>query len=162
MQSRHILGISLGTRTIGMAMIVNGTLVDWYTKSFKQQWSDEKKELILETIDRMLEWYGIDSFAIKVPNLLEQHPTVSELYREINFLAQQKGIITEAYTIDSLKEFCGIDVYNKETLRKKVVSWYPELQFEFDSDSEKKNGYHTKLFEAVLAARLLTITNQIN
>ena len=156
MQTSNILGISLGTRTIGMAMTINGELVDWYIKAFKGKWSEQKKELILDTVDRMRERYTITSFAIKVPSVLENHDPLKKLYTEINLLAQAKAIKTDTYTIQTLKDFCGADVSNKALLRKKVLQLFPELKNEFNKEMENKNAYYTKLFEAAFAGYILS------
>jgi len=159
-QTQNILGISLGTRTIGMAMIVNGELVDWYVKAFKGAWSEQKKELILDTIDRMIERYTAGAFAItlkglavKIPNAMDRHSAVLDLHKDINFLAQGKDIATETFSIRSLKVFC--DVRNKKELRATVFKLYPELKNEFNKDVQNRNAYYIKLFEAVLAAHVL-------
>ena len=151
-QQKNVLGISLGTRAVGIAVIYDGELRDWYVKSFKGKWSEEKKELILDAIDRMLERYDIEMFAIKVPSLIERHTTVLELHRDINFLAQQKGIITNTVTIDDLKSFCGKTVTNKNGMQVAALAMFPELQHEYSRASKGLNGYYVKLFEAVLAA----------
>jgi hypothetical protein len=158
--SKNILGISLGTRTIGMAMMVNGELVDWYVKAFKGIWSEQKKELILDTIDRMRERYTAGAFAItlkglavKIPDAIDRYAAVRDLHTDINLLAQQKGIATETFSIRSLKVFC--DVRNKKEIRIKTFELYPELKGEFKKDVQNRNGYYMKLFEAVLAAHVL-------
>ena len=138
-----------------MAMIVNGELVDWYVKAFKGVWSEQKKELILDTIDRMLDRYSIEAFAIKVPNAIHRHAEVQELHRDINFLAQQKKIKTETLSIKSLKRVFT-EARNKKNLGKIAVGLYPELQEEFTKEAANRNPYYTKLFEAVLSAHILS------
>jgi RNase H-fold protein (predicted Holliday junction resolvase) len=151
---KNILGISLGTVSTGMAVVYNDILFDWCVKGFKGKWCEEKKELILDTIDRMLELYEIDLFVIKVPSLVERHASLSELHREINFLAQKKQIPTETITIEDLKQFCGDAVTNKVGLRSKAFQLFPELKNEYGRALEMKNNYYEKLFEACLAAHV--------
>lgn len=152
--SKNILGISLGTHNVGIAVIYNDELMDWYVRGFKQKWSEEKKEMILDTIDRMLERYDIDFFVIKVPALFERHTKVAELYTEINLLAQLKKISTETITVENLKAYPGEEVTNKTGLRAQAVRLFPELKNEYGRALEGKNNYYEKLFEACLAAHV--------
>lgn len=154
-ETKNILGISLGTRTIGMAMLNNGELIDWYIKAYKGLWCEQKKDVILDTIERMLDRYQIDAFAIKIPSAMDRHENVNQLYTEINLFAQHKGIPSETYSIQTLKEFLGEDVSNKRTLRSKVLGLFPELKNEFNKESFNRNAYYSKLFEAVIAAHVL-------
>ncbi len=140
-----------------MAVITNGELLDWYVKGFKGKWSEQKKELILDTIDWMRERYAIRSFAIKVPSVIETNDILKKLHTDIHLLSQQKNITTETYTIESLKGFCGSDVSNKRTLRKKVLQLFPELEIEYNKELRNKNSYYTKLFEAALAGYIFDI-----
>ncbi len=156
----NVLGISVGTRSIGIAVIAEGDLVDWYIKTFRGVWSDQKKLQILDTIEQMLERYDINSFAIKVPDKMNQFPVLTELHSEITQLAEAKSVTTLSFTIKSLKALCGTDVNNKEALRTRVFDLFPELKIEYQKEMENRNLYYTKLFEATLAATALQQHNE--
>jgi Holliday junction resolvasome RuvABC endonuclease subunit len=63
-----MIGISPGTRSVGFAIIKDGTLIDWGVKLFKQEWSNEKLQKIIGVLDVYVQKYQISTVAIK------QHP----------------------------------------------------------------------------------------
>lgn len=150
----NTLGISLGTRSLGIAVIVENELVDWYIKTFRGAWSEQKKELIMETIDRMLERYTVNAFAVKIPDKIKHFPILVALHNDILTLAKKKEIPASSFTIYDLKRYCGVDVTNKAELRSKVFESFPELKTEYNKEIEIRNAYYTKLFEATLAAQV--------
>lgn len=157
---KNVLGISLGTRSIGMAMLAEGELIDWSIKSFRGAWSEQKKLQILDTVEQMMERYSVTAFAIKVPDKMHHFPVLESLLAEIIQLAKDKAITTATFTIQSLKAICGKDVTNKGTLRTTVLNSFSELKAEYQKESRNRNAYYTKLFEATLAAATLFQQNE--
>jgi len=145
----NVLGLSLGSRSVGIAVVVDGELVDWYIKSFKGAWSEEKHNLILDTIERMLERYEVTRFAIKVPQGMERYGHLKALRFDMGLLASNKGISVHGVDIEELKTKSGEIIRNKCQLREVVYKAFPELKVEFRKEIANRNTYYTKLFEAL-------------
>ena len=66
MNENTILGISPGTRFIGIAILADGKLVNWQVRSFPGEWSDEKLRVILAAIDTVIVRYRIEQVTVPV------------------------------------------------------------------------------------------------
>lgn len=146
-----IMGISAGTRSIGTAIIENGTLIDWGVKMFKEEWSDRKLERILTVIEAHITNYRIKSIAIKRLDISRTSKKAEQVIDEIKLLAKRLNINCKAYHIEELKHLCNGAV-NKESLTSYVFQQYPEVE---KNTRLTKTNYHIKTIEAVALAHVL-------
>ena len=61
------LGISLGTRLCGTALLNGMELICWNTHSFRGAWSDKKADAICKTYEGYILTHNISKVAVKIP-----------------------------------------------------------------------------------------------
>ncbi|MBS1631486.1 MAG: hypothetical protein JST10_02825 [Bacteroidetes bacterium] len=148
-----ILGISPGTKSIGIALLKDGDLVDWKLKSFQPKWSEQKLHLLVQYISRYLS--HADAVAIKIPDELPTSHNYIQLVATLNVLLERNGIKAVYYMLSDLKKHhCANVVVTKETLSACIATKYPELVPKHSKEQTNKWGYYSKIFEAVAAARM--------
>lgn len=141
-----MIGISPGTRSVGFAIIKDGTLIDWGVKLFKQEWSNEKLQKIIGVLDVYVQKYQISTVAIK------QHPPfrlsdgLEKLYDQIRDWAKNLNINLRVFTIEELKIFCN-NLTNKDSLVEYIYEKYPEVKKTIERTKNIK--YHIKTIEAL-------------
>ena len=149
MEKMHtVLGISLGTRQIGIAVIRNGHLLDWRTKSYPEKWSKGKVEKILSAIEMMIIHQAISCISCKVPD--KPVDEVNQLLQELKKKAAEFRNDFNLCTLSDLKN----KTENKNELMKDIVSKHPELLSMLKKEERNKHTYYSKMFEAVAAGYL--------
>ncbi len=149
MEQTSTLGISLGVRSLGIAVLRNGCLVDWQMKSFSDAMSQQKLHVITGTVLKIVKGYGVASVVLKLPLALDTHPTLIALKRHLLKALAARSIIVHCYTLADIKASLGVAVCNKQELAAAIVTLYPELRFVYHREKGLKNRYYIKLFEAV-------------
>jgi len=144
-----IVGISLGTRIIGIAVYRIG-LVDWQIKSFRDRQNAQRMYAISGSLLRLCSEYDCHVVTIKLPHRLESHKSVLDLYRHLERKMKAHGITVTTYTLEDIKKVMP-DGGSKSKLSRWVAVNYPELHDVYRRDRANDNTYHTKLFEAVAA-----------
>ncbi|MDP1725542.1 MAG: hypothetical protein Q8M15_02070 [Bacteroidota bacterium] len=148
-QKNNILGLSVGTQLMGMALVKGSFLEDWQVKNFEGSWTNMKLRIIIQTIERYIKDHSVSFVALKVPELSRSSPAIEKLTDALLSLCEKINIQVNTYTIADLKNFC--DVKNKEELMQYVLALYPELSKVFAKTQKVKKVYYVKIFEAVLA-----------
>lgn len=148
-----VLGISIGTRKVGLSIIKDGELLDWRIAMFKGTWSQAKFEKILKYIDRFAIRYQAYSIALKVPSLLDSSPGLQDLIKAIVKRFREKGIKTDIYRINDLKNHCLAGAKgNKKAIVEFIVQKFPEVYGASKKESGNRNPYYIPMFEAILAS----------
>lgn len=151
MVGNTILGISPGTRYIGVAVLRNGDLHDWKVKSYKGTWSDEKLEKAVGYIEKLIISHVISHIACKVPHDSRSSNGVNAIIEKIKEVALEYKIKFELYTIDDLKNLFKMHFANRYILSEHVTRRYPELTSIFLRERMNKHKYHIRVFEALAA-----------
>ncbi|NNV53878.1 hypothetical protein [Limnovirga soli] len=160
METRKVvLGISLGTKYVGMAIMKSTVIYYCQIKRFTGKWSAAKCKHIIETILKFTRTYGIKDIGVKVPIAYTRSKNLNELFVALEKTAVQEGIILTAYSIKDLKRCCATGVSNKKQLREFISKRFSEMNFEQHKESSLKYHYYTKIFEAI-ASGLLSITKE--
>lgn len=153
MASAKVLGVSLGTRLIGIAILNGKRLDDWQVKSFRALWSEKKLAAIADMIERYVVDFKITHLAIKVPTPNTDSPAVRQIISAIESIAKENGIEYKHRTMRQLKlALIGTCESNKLALTDFILQKYPELETEYLRQKDIKMVYHSKVFEAVAAA----------
>ena len=153
MAGKALLGISPGTRVIGLAVIYKGELVEWKVKTFKEMWSKEKRKAILRTIDRLCEYHRIQVVAIKKIDPLRSSPQLDILVAAIIRQAERHGMNIEQYSLSDLDfDLRTGKKQTKNSLSEQVVEKHPELKKKYLQERNNRADYYTKMFEAVAMA----------
>jgi hypothetical protein len=156
-----ILGISIGTRTMGMAMIKDDLLCEWRIKSLQGAWSNRKLKLTLKYIERYIYNHEVACIALKAPHHSRSSKGLRQISSGIQTIADKHGLSIACYSIEELKLFCNTgSSTNKITLRNYVVEQYPHLAYEFNRELIIKNPYYDKVFAAIVAAKMYSATKR--
>jgi len=153
MAGKALLGISPGTRVIGLAVIYKGELVEWKVKTFKEMWSKNKRKMILATIDRICEYHRIQVVIMKKMEPFRSSRQLDILVAAIIRQAERRGIKVEQYSLSDLD-------YNlrtgkkqtKDSISEQVVEKHPQLKKTYLRERNNRAEYYTKMFEAIAMA----------
>lgn len=148
-----ILGISLSTRDIGIALMSQGQLIGWKTHSFHGSWSVYKLDSILSRFDRYITQYRIRQVVIKIPPQTHHSKAFLLLLKKLSDLVVYRGCMVSCKTKQNIKEMVP-EVTNTESLMEYVTRHYPILLPERAQELKSRRPYHLKMFEAVLAAHV--------
>jgi RNase H-fold protein (predicted Holliday junction resolvase) len=147
-----ILGASVGTRSIGLALVEHGTVLDWQIKSFKQSWSEKKLARIIDSIAQSIDTHTVDLISIKIPCDVKNDSNTSILLRRFETVIQKKQITLHKFTLSELKSYCKVEVSNVKEMMHSVTDLYPCMYKLYTREMQNRNPYHLKVFEAILAA----------
>jgi len=150
-----ILGISIGTRTIGIAAMRNGELIRYDVKIFKGKWSEKKLETILLAIEALIKHYQVKNVALKAPDPLHSSSNLVALYSHILLRIRKQELAVVEYSLEDLKIFCKVQARSKAGIMDYMVESYPELRRVYLKEVNNSHPYYIKMFEAIAAAKLL-------
>ncbi len=151
--AKVLLGISPGTRVVGLAVIFKGELVEWKVKTFKETWSRDKRRMILATINSICEYHDIQVISLKKIDPLKSSIQLNRLIVSIRKQAKRNGIKIYEYSLTDLEfDLLTGRKQNKKTLSQQVVDKHPELRKEYLQERNNRKEYYTKMFEAIAIA----------
>ena len=154
--NRVIIGISLGTRTVGIAIFKDGKLREWQLKTFSGKWSNIKLTWILSTLKQITAHYGVSSVAVKIPHNSRTSKALNELTRAIQKLAEKKDMTIATFTLIELEQaFPGSPKATKKAMIAELTNQFPELQEYYEKTVKKPKSPFEKVFEAVALASIL-------
>lgn len=154
MRKCRVLGLSIGTRRIGVAVVERNSIFDCQMKSFKGVWSERKLRSILATIEEYIAAYRICHMAIKLPPTYSHSDGIAHLLRQIRGLAKSNRCTFHTYTISQLKKAWGEAAQNKRHLMLQVLEKYNLVQL-YNREIKNRNKYYEKVFEAVGVADMV-------
>jgi len=150
-----ILGISPGTRSLGIGVMRDRELLDARIKTFPGKWSEGKRKAIMETIAKLLNDFNVTTVALKTIHLSRSSTALNQVIYDIKDVAEKRKLKFVLYTINELKEYCsGGKKGNKKVLTDFIAHNYPELSFECSKEKNSRNKYYIKLFESVVCTGL--------
>lgn len=146
-----ILGISPGTRYMGIALQRNDELYEWKIKTYKGVWSDEKLLKAMNYIEGLIVSHVVNHIACKLPHSSRCSQALKSLIEKIKAIAKEYKLKLHIYSISDLKDFFLSGIRNKKSLAGHITIKHPELNRIFLREKENKNQYYLKIFEAVAA-----------
>lgn len=153
MDGEVVLGISLGTRVIGMAIFYKGDLLEWKIKTFKYHWSVTKQQHILAALDRFCTAYRVSVIKIKKLDPLRSSKQLDNLLCVFIHQSEKRGI---RVCIHSLSEL-DYDARTKTQLSEQVSRRHPELMKKYLQARANRSEYYTKMFEAIALAEQASV-----
>ncbi|HYV94625.1 MAG TPA: hypothetical protein VE978_22820 [Chitinophagales bacterium] len=156
-----ILGISPGTRIIGIAVLRNGELIDYGVKCFKERWTQTKKRSLLSNVDKLMEYYGVTVVAIKSCDPTRSSQQLELLSKEIVKVCESKKITVYSYGNATLKLSLGIKSRNKNALMAEIAELYPELRKMYLKEINNRHSYYEKMFEAIALIKWCQLENEL-
>ena len=153
MEPTVILGLSINTRMLGLAVIAGNLLVDYHIRLRKEPWTPRKREMILTSLQPWCESYSIKNVALSIPYEKQTSSQTKELLESLKSYFNEKKIQLFPYPAKALYVFCK-EVKAKKEAMKSLAGLYPELSFHYRKETSNKNKYYVKLFEAVGVATI--------
>ena len=147
------LGISLGTTSSGIAIINGKELILENVHSFRAPWTDKKAGYIVARLTKYLVHYHIQQVVVKLPPQSHQPESVRALIAKLTEQCSYHGCVVKTYTKSELKNHIA-DAKNTTDMIRFIINQYPSLVPKYEQAQKHKNQYHTKVFEAVLAAHI--------
>jgi hypothetical protein len=152
-----ILGISPGTRSIGLAVMRDGELIEWRIKTFKGSWSHGKLKDILFVLTRYIEGHRVKVITLKKPDNHRSSTGLDQLVSELTVWAKMNRIKVVSFTLPEMKkQFSKEKNFGKTEMIKQVALRYPELYPEYNKEQRNKREYYLKMVEAVAIADLVS------
>jgi RNase H-fold protein (predicted Holliday junction resolvase) len=149
-----ILGISLNTRIIGMAILQKATLVEYHIKLFKEGWSTQKLEQLLTCIHKYANDYAIEHIACVTPLSHHQTPQTKQVIEKLKDTCEEKRLPLYFYSAEELCKLGEVSRAKKKALMQALCLLYPELTLAGKKELRNRKRYYAKLFEAVGVATL--------
>lgn len=147
-----ILGISLGTRIVGVAVLCDNELLEWRIHTFKGVWSEKKSDEILKTVFDIISMHNIKKVALKRMCPLRAQYALLNLEHSFKECCKKQRIKSSQYTITQIRAF-------QETSSMKLEE---ELKYEYSRQQQLNTPYYAKLFEAVSLAHMGSDASKIH
>ncbi len=148
MEPTVILGLSLNTRLLGLAVISGNRLVDYHIQLRKESWTPRKRELILTSLQPWFQRYNINNVALSITYEKQTSSQTKELLDSLKSYFCEKKICLTSYPPKTFYTLCK-EAKTKKEIMKTLAGLYPELSFHYRKEVGNKNKYYIKLFEAV-------------
>src|SRR5271170_2620765 len=78
-----ILGISIGTRSSGIAILEGNQLKAWNTISFKASWSEEKGDAIIKYYEQYIKKHNVKIVIVKIPRISHHTDAIVNLLQKV-------------------------------------------------------------------------------
>jgi len=144
-----VLGISLGSRTTGIAVIKDKELL--VARSLTLRKKDTTNHC--STLQNCIQQYKIMMVVIKMPPVTHISERLKELLAQCLALFQYHGCMVEVQDTKTIKAVMP-DIRNKPDLIAFATQCYPDLVPLEAKERTNKQKYHEKMFEAVVIAHL--------
>jgi len=155
---QNILGISLGTRLMGIAVLYDGELTDFRVRTFYGAWNTEKQKEMIDTIRQTINRYGITKIVVKTPKPFHCSQSINDLTSEILQLAEKLKIRIIICTISMLiRHNKENEISNKQSLIQSIIRKYPlhrQLADLYVKERKNHAPYYVKLFEAIACTEM--------
>jgi RNase H-fold protein (predicted Holliday junction resolvase) len=144
-----ILGISLGTRTTGIAIVQHKELLDYRTLTVR----NTTKDTHTATLAHYIQQYRILTVVLKIPPATHLSAQLNTILTNILNLFEYHGCMVAYKDNTAIKQSVPA-IRNKHDLIAFAAQHYPILTTEQTKEQSNKQKYHHKMFEAVLIAHL--------
>lgn len=146
---QSIIGISIGTRSIGIALIRERQLLDWQVKSFKGKMNQQKLYMISGAVLNLMRKYNSTEVVFKMPDRSQVYENVALLKKHLTKSLMSHNVVIYFYSLTDIKTALGVSIYNKQKLLEWGAGTYKQLKVTYVKELKNKNSYYIKLFEAV-------------
>jgi len=148
------IGINLGSRYVGIAVIVDAELREWRLRILRGKTLIEKFQRLTSILARLVDSYSPNSVVLKKIRPARSSPMLNHLQLEAKAFLQQNAVTVHEYTLNQIKMrvIPGKQV-NKTKLAEYIVAQYPILFEEWEREISSKRHYRTVVFEAIALSR---------
>lgn len=156
MRSKIVLGISLGTKYVGLAVYEKNRLTYYRVKTFYGRWNAAKLKRILATIDNKITRRNVTHIAFKVPEQVHGSGNIEELVEGIHTLCSKRNIQTKRYSLAHFKRPTKDGRISKRAVAERLIQKHPELTSRFHKEYKYiGKAYYFKMFEAIACAEAM-------
>jgi hypothetical protein len=148
-----VLGISIGTRISGIAILNNGELVVWQSHTFPETWSAAKLEKIITRYEKYIRTHKVAMVVVKIPRLTHHNSAITSLLSKLASLVKFHGCLLDYTTRKEVKAKLPA-LTTSFDIQTHTLAQSPQLLSEYTAEQTNKKPYHHKMFEAVLIAHL--------
>jgi len=151
--SNTTIGVSLGSRYVGTAVLVGTELRDWRIRVIRGETLIDKLQRLTSILARLLDTYCPTSIVIKKVRLSSSSSTMDRLQLEAREFLRQHGVTVHEYTLYQLKaRLLPGGRVNKTKLVESIVFQFPVLFQEWEREKSLKHSYRIAMYEAVALA----------
>jgi hypothetical protein len=144
-----VLGISLGSRVTGVAIISNDELLVFRSLTLRNKNTDRHTS----ALDSYIRQYRVVSVVIKMPPVTHLSDRLIELLGQCVELFRYRGCMVEYKDTKAIKARLP-DVRNKWGVIRFAAISYPDLAPFEAREIAGRQKYHVKMFEAVIIAHI--------
>ncbi len=148
----NILGISIGARNVGLAVIRQRKLTDYRIRTFAGKWTQAKCDSIWDVVETLIKRNEITDITLKTPKPSHCSENMDELIDGIKGLGEWFHIEVHRCTIQDIK-LPYTEKGSKQIMVASLIEKYPELKKEWNK-GKRAEAYNAKLFEAIACAEL--------
>lgn len=153
LEDKAVLGISLGTRVLGIAVVKGDKLLLWKVKKFRNgAWSKDRTKHIVTFIASYIRAHEIHAIAVKVPTVGNLSNGLIDLISSLGVYASISNLNMQAFRISDLKQCFVKASLNRNEMMHSVCQRFPFLEVAYRKELANKKAYHVKMFEAILSA----------
>lgn len=147
--ARSTLGVSLGSRTTGIAVIKDQALVEASSLTLRN------KDISIHTpkLEGYIRQYAIDTVVVKTPPVTHLSERLNSLLHQFVHFFTYHGCMVEYKDIKAAKQSLP-DIENKNEAVAHVAQRYPRLMPILAREQNNKQKYHIKMLEAVIIAHI--------
>ena len=146
---RATIGISIGGRVMGIAVISDSELVAAHSLTLRNR----QTEVHTNALNNYIRQYGAKVIAMRMPPATHHSERITELLGQCVELCKRRGCTIE-YKNARMQRLELPQVSNKREAIQYVSQFYPQLVPIMERDCKNRQRYHTKMFEAVIAAHI--------
>jgi len=155
MAGGRILGVSAGTRYVGIAVLDGPNLIDWKVQTFPRSWSKQKEQVIVNAISTICRTYAITTIAIKSPDPIRSSTALLQLTEKIHAHAEANRFEIYQYNLMDIFHYChgkGKNIH--EGISEYIRERYPLFTRECHQEQKASYPYYSRMFEAILLAEM--------
>lgn len=151
--SSTTIGINLGSRYIGTAVIIGTELRDWRLRVIRGKTLIKKFQRLTSILANLIESYSPALVTLKKFHPSRSSPILDRLQLEAKTYLQENGITVHEYTLDQIKvRLLPGKRVSKAKLTEFIVAQYPILFEEWGREKSLKRSYRMSMFEAIAVA----------
>lgn len=145
-----LLAVNPGARYVGWAVFRGPELQDWGVRVVRAKTLLGKRRAVNAMLVEWIERFGSDYLVTKTLHRSRSSQGLNQLARSMIQLAERRKLSVAQYSIGQLKEaLCPEGKANKRQLAEQIAGTYAVLAHDFQRETDNRNSYYLRMFEAV-------------
>lgn len=141
------MGISPGTKAIGIVILNDGMLDLWSIHT--------GNAAALTAAVSLIDKYNVTSIAVLRGHTHMGYPNQQRLVADVQSLAEAEGIPARLYSTYDLRKLLPHNPKNKTIMFGHLLGTFPELAAPYYKYKRERNAYWSKVFEAAVCAHFM-------